>query len=114
MSSLICIILWFNKHVTVAQYMYRSRDEILWCPTFSWSFNDWELESIEHFSEILHFSHISRRGMDRIYWTLSKNHKFDVKSFHEDYSVDFPWQPIFLIGSLIFFDRSLFSLDFSS
>lgn len=90
-------MLWF-KRATVAQYIYRSRDEILWCPTFSWSFNDWELESIEHFSRIFHFSHISGRGMDRIYRTLSKNHKFDVKSFHEasheDYSGDFPWQAI--------------------
>lgn len=46
------------------------------------SFNDWDLETSERFFETLYSAHILGSGMDKMYWVLSKKHRFDAKSFY--------------------------------
>ncbi len=63
-----------DKDAPVASYL---------CGEHSWNPQDWELESVDNFFELLYSNIPSRLEEDRISWTPSKVGQLDVCSYYE-------------------------------
>lgn len=60
---------------------------IIYGETHHWDINfvraiqDWELESMVTFMDLIYSSPMSRNGLDTLCWNLSSRNIFEVKSF---------------------------------
>ena len=90
-----------NKDAKVAE-IWDSREGVgCWSPTFLRSLNDWELEEMTRFLQILHGHNFHPLGEDKLSLKNVNNKGFSVKSMYKGFDVspalDFPhrlvWNP---------------------
>jgi hypothetical protein len=85
-----------DKEAFVAKYLRIRNDKIHWEIDFIHSINDWELESISNFFELLYSASIKGQGQDQICWKPSGSKAFQVRSYYHVLSskeeVLFPWK----------------------
>ena len=87
-----------QKDARVADLWNWDSEEGGWNPTFLRSFNDWEMEEVDRFLQVLHSKQIKHFMEDKILFKGSRNNGFSVKSMYSvlDCSpqVDFPYRSI--------------------
>ena len=91
-----------QKDARVADLWNWDSEERGWNPTFPRSFNDWEMEEVDRFLQVMHRNQIKHFMEDKILFKGSRNNGFSVKSMYRvlDCSpqVDFPfrsiWNPV--------------------
>ena len=90
-----------NPEATVAESMQIQGSSIHWDVVFIRAVKDWELESVVSFQDLLYSCSITRGGLDSLHWKLSRNRKFEVKSFYKELTqVDhfpFLWKSIWKV-----------------
>uniref|UniRef100_A0A2N9GID8 OBG-type G domain-containing protein n=1 Tax=Fagus sylvatica TaxID=28930 RepID=A0A2N9GID8_FAGSY len=89
-----------NRQTTIASSLIRSASgsRFEWNVYFVRNFNDWEVERVASFFELLH-SHTSfKEGGDGLRWRLTSNGIFTIRSYYlalrDNHSVTFPWKAI--------------------
>uniref|UniRef100_A0A2N9EU99 ubiquitinyl hydrolase 1 n=1 Tax=Fagus sylvatica TaxID=28930 RepID=A0A2N9EU99_FAGSY len=74
-----------------------------WNVQFVRNFNDWEVEGVASFFELLHSQSSFREGGDGLRWRLKSNGIFDVRSFYSalrhTQPVTFPWKAIWGVNA---------------
>ena len=91
-----------NKEAKVADIWDSREGDGCWCPTFLRSLNDWELEEMTRFLQILHDHKFRPMGEDKLSLKNAKDKGFSVKSMYKGFDVspafDFPhrlvWNPV--------------------
>lgn len=84
-----------NKNIMVSFVLQINDGSTLWNPEFRRHLQDWELDSLGNFFELLYAQKINNDRADMVYWVGTKSREFFVKSF---YSVlrsskrSFPWE----------------------
>uniref|UniRef100_A0A2N9GIF8 Reverse transcriptase zinc-binding domain-containing protein n=1 Tax=Fagus sylvatica TaxID=28930 RepID=A0A2N9GIF8_FAGSY len=89
-----------NRQATIASTLIRSasgsRPE--WNVHFVRNFNDWEVEEVASFFELLHAHTAFKEGGDGLRWRLKSNGVFDIRSYYlalrDNQPVTFPWKAI--------------------
>jgi hypothetical protein len=86
------------RNASVADLLRLSDGVILWDLSFTKSTQDWELESLSIFLDLLFLTPVREDGVDKIYWRLSEGAKFLVGSYFRSMSgsiaVSFSWKLI--------------------
>ena len=89
-----------NRQATIASTLIRlaSGSRVEWNVHFVCNFNDWEVEGVASFFELLH-SHTSfKEGVDGLRWRLTGNGIFNIQSYYlalkDNHPVTFPWKAI--------------------
>jgi hypothetical protein len=72
-----------RKDVWVADNMQYQDEIIQWNVIFTRSVQDWKLEMVLSFFEMLYSLQLRHGEEDRIGWSFSKRSKFEVKSFYK-------------------------------
>ena len=89
------------SEATMADSMQFQGSSIHWDIVFIRAVKDWELEAVVSFLDLLYTSSITRVGLDSMHWKLSRNGKFEVKSYYKVLTqVDhppFPWKSIWKV-----------------
>jgi hypothetical protein len=71
---------------------------IHWELQFSRSVQDWELESVSTFLDLLYSARVKEHGEDTLIWRLSRKKDFSVSRFYKALiprvAVEFPWKAI--------------------
>ena len=85
-----------DKEAFVAKHMRIHNDKIHWEMDFIRSIQDWELESISNFFQLLYSVSIKGQRQDQICWKPSSSKAFQVRSYYHVLSsqagVLFPWK----------------------
>jgi hypothetical protein len=75
-----------------------------WNVLFTRYAQDWEVEMVISFYELLYFIRIRHREVDRVVWNLSKKMNFEVKTFYKALvcheAAQFPWKGIWRVKAL--------------
>jgi hypothetical protein len=63
---------------------------------------DWELEAVVSFMELLYSCYLNWGGLDSLGWSLNHNNKYEVKSFHKallqpPIHSSFPWRSLWKV-----------------
>jgi hypothetical protein len=89
-----------NRQATIASTLIQSASgsRFEWNVHFVRNFNDWEVEGVASFFELLH-SHTSfKEGGDGLRWRLTGNGIFNIRSYYlalrDNHPVTFPWKAI--------------------
>jgi hypothetical protein len=72
----------WDKEALVSDYMDSSGSYVHCNPTFIRALQDWELESLVAFLNLLYTSKTHPREVDKTLWSPARNHKFGVKSYY--------------------------------
>jgi hypothetical protein len=89
-----------NRQATIHSILIRSASGSRsdWNVHFVRNFNDWEVEGVATFFELLHSHSSFREGGDGLRWRLKGNGIFDIRSFYSALRhaqpVTFPWKAI--------------------
>ena len=71
-----------NKDASVAKLLLSSEANYHWNIRFTQLVQDWELESVASFMDVIYFGSWRRNGLDKICWKLSTRGVFDVFSYY--------------------------------
>ena len=83
-----------NKEAKVAGIWEMREGEGFWSPTFIRALNDWEIEEMTRFFQILHEQQFRSMGVDKLALQNVKDRGFSVKSMYK--GVDVSPLPFFL------------------
>ena len=89
-----------NRQATIASTLIRSASgsHPEWNVHFVRNFNDWEVEGVASFFELLHAHTAFKEGGDGLRWRLKSNGVFDIRSYYlalrDNQPVTFPWKAI--------------------
>jgi hypothetical protein len=85
-----------DRNVSVVDLMSHNNGMVHWDVLFTWSVQDWELESISSFMDLLYSNLVQGRGEDKISWGSTDSKAFTVKSCYSYLSTpshrSFPWK----------------------
>jgi hypothetical protein len=69
-----------------------------WHIRFGRAFNDWEIEEVASFFQLLQVKSPTRVDVDKMRWDLKKNEAFDIRSYYlalrGSENISFPWKGI--------------------
>jgi hypothetical protein len=86
-----------EKDASVAALMSFSNGTLHWDVNFSRNLQDWELESLAAFMELIYSQTLDGTGQDQLCWNKMEKKAFSVKSFYHCLnppSLGFPWRGI--------------------
>ena len=87
-----------NKDAVVADFIHFRGESVHWEENFTRLVQDWEIESVSSFLEVLYSAKIKRYEQDKMCWQPSQSTGFQVKSFYKQLSStgagSFPWKNI--------------------
>ncbi|XP_059669320.1 uncharacterized protein LOC132314474 [Cornus florida] len=87
-----------NKHVFVIDCYHLDNNGVTWDMRFRWSFQDWEMEEVSSFLDILYRQKDIGRGCDDILWVPLAHGRYDVRSMFIHLSnfvgSEFPWKSV--------------------
>jgi hypothetical protein len=86
-----------DKDVSVAALMSFSNGTLHWDVSFSRNLQDWEMESLVAFMELIYSQTLDGTGQDQLCWNKMEKKAFSVKSFYHCLnppSLGFPWRGI--------------------
>jgi hypothetical protein len=87
-----------NKDAVVADFIHFRDESVHWEENFTRLVQDWEIESVSSFLEVLYSAKIKRYEQDKMCWQPSQSIGFQVKSFYKQLSStgagSFPWKNI--------------------
>jgi hypothetical protein len=90
-----------DKEFLVSDYLEHSDTYIHWNPSFFRAIQDWELEFLVVFLDLLYSSKPHPRGTDRMLWTPAINQGFELKSYYSSLqsreSCLFPWKTLWKV-----------------
>ena len=95
-----------NHQATIDSILIRSAlgSRSDWNVHFVRNFNDWEVEGVASFFELLHSHSSFRKGGDGLRWRLKGNGVFDIRSFYSalrhKQPMTFPWKAIWGVHAL--------------
>jgi hypothetical protein len=72
-----------NKNVLVSNYLDPSSSFVHWNSSFIRAVQDWDLESLDSFFNLLYTSKTHSREVNRMLWTSASNHDFEVRSYYK-------------------------------
>ena len=75
-----------NKEAVVADFVHFRGDSVYWEVNFTRLVQDWELESVSSFLEVLYSAKINRYEQDKMCCQPSPSNGFQVKSFYKHLS----------------------------
>jgi hypothetical protein len=94
--ELFCIAL--DRNALVADLMSRANGMIHWDVLFIRSVQDWELESISSFMDLLYSTPVQGEGEDKLSWGKPDSKVFSVKQYYRSLSSpsirSFPWKSV--------------------
>jgi hypothetical protein len=89
------------KDVWVAETMQVHNGCTHWHVLFTWPVEDWEVELVSRFFELLYSQKVRYGGEDKLCWIPSKTKSFEVKLYYQVLSnpistvrASFPWKGI--------------------
>jgi hypothetical protein len=89
------------KEAWVADHLLFSNGNIQWNLSFIRPMQDWEVELVIAFFNVLYLLKVRLGGEDSIWWIPSKRKKFEVRSFYQTLSIpsssSFPWKTIWRV-----------------
>jgi hypothetical protein len=90
-----------GKDTLVAENMQRQNGNILWNILFTRHVQDWEVEVVSRFFELLYSIKVRYEGDDKICWIPSRRKSFEVKSYYKILSspihFSFTWKSIWKV-----------------
>jgi hypothetical protein len=72
-----------NKDAVVADFIHFRGESVHWEENFTRLVQDWEIESVSSFLEVLYSAKIKRYEQDKMCWQPSQSIGFQVKSFYK-------------------------------
>ena len=75
-----------NKDASVAKLLLSSEANYHWNIRFTQLVQDWELESVASFMDVIYFGSWRSNGVDKICWKLSTRGVLDVHSYYGPYN----------------------------
>ena len=76
--SIVC-----DKDVMVSDYLVCLGNSFHWNMSFMRAVQDWELESLGSFLNLLYSSRTHPRDVDRMLWSPTSSHGFEVKNYYK-------------------------------
>uniref|UniRef100_A0A2N9EUJ9 Reverse transcriptase zinc-binding domain-containing protein n=1 Tax=Fagus sylvatica TaxID=28930 RepID=A0A2N9EUJ9_FAGSY len=92
-----------DKSASLASLLIRSGEGAnrVWNFSFIRDFNDWEMEEVLSFLNLIHSKIPSHEGPDVMKWKLRQHGRFEVKSFYQaligQSTTHFPWKAIWKV-----------------
>ena len=87
-----------NKEVFVGDHIRYQNEVVSWVLNFTRHAQDWELESVSSFLELLYSSSAKGHGEDRMCWNGSSKDGFQVKAYYKvllpNAGLEVPWKSI--------------------
>jgi hypothetical protein len=87
-----------QKDAFLNEVIVRHNGRVVWNVSFLRNFNDWEMDSVVEFLNLLESKAPLQEVEDGPWWHLRKNGRFDVRSFYDALRdsphVVFPWRSI--------------------
>ena len=87
-----------NKAATIIDVLLRVQGRQDWNVTFTCNFNDWEMDLVVSFLNLLQSNIPAMEVEDGLWWKLKKTGRFNTRSYYEALrdppQVDFPWKSI--------------------
>ena len=87
-----------NREATINEVVVRENGSVTWNVTFARNFNDWELDNVISFLNLLQSNLPTREVEDGLRWNLKKNGNFDIHSYYDALRASpnlvFPWKSI--------------------
>ncbi|KAF5442537.1 hypothetical protein F2P56_035184 [Juglans regia] len=87
-----------RKDASIADLLSFTNGSFQWNLTFNRNAQDWEMDDISAFFDLVYSTRMSGEGEDKLYWRPSKKGVFTACSFyhslHVHNSVSFPWKSI--------------------
>ena len=87
-----------NKEAYIGDYMVHHNGSIHWDLDFTRSVQDWELESVSTFLDLLYSTKVQGSGADTLLWSTSGKKDFSVSNYYRvllpSLAVGFPWKAI--------------------
>jgi hypothetical protein len=87
-----------NKEALVAHYMQICNDSTHWCLDFIRPIQDWEMESLSSFLDLLYTNKVRINGDDTMCWKPAPQKGFKVNSYYRVLfsrdNISFPWKSI--------------------
>uniref|UniRef100_A0A2N9EHM7 Reverse transcriptase zinc-binding domain-containing protein n=1 Tax=Fagus sylvatica TaxID=28930 RepID=A0A2N9EHM7_FAGSY len=87
-----------NKAATIRDVLLRVQGRQDWNVTFTRNFNDWEMDLVVSFLNLLQSNIPAMEVEDGLWWKLKKTGRFNTRSYYEALrdppQVDFPWKSI--------------------
>uniref|UniRef100_A0A2N9ERZ7 Protein arginine N-methyltransferase n=1 Tax=Fagus sylvatica TaxID=28930 RepID=A0A2N9ERZ7_FAGSY len=87
-----------HKDAFLSEVVVRQNGSVIWNVTFVCNFNDWEMDTVVSFLNLLESKTPVREVEDGSWWHLRRNGRFDICSFYdslcESSHVAFPWKSI--------------------
>uniref|UniRef100_A0A2N9FIH8 Reverse transcriptase zinc-binding domain-containing protein n=1 Tax=Fagus sylvatica TaxID=28930 RepID=A0A2N9FIH8_FAGSY len=87
-----------NKEALVMDHLHYHNDSVSWDLNFTWHAQDWELDAVASFLELLSSSSVKGYGEDRICWRGSSKEGFQVRNYCKNLlpsaGILVPWKKI--------------------
>jgi hypothetical protein len=87
-----------NREATISEVVVRENGRVTWNVTFACNFNDWELDNVISFLNLLQSNLPTQEVEDGLRWNLKKNGNLDIRSYYDALraspNVVFPWKSI--------------------
>uniref|UniRef100_A0A2N9FT22 Reverse transcriptase domain-containing protein n=1 Tax=Fagus sylvatica TaxID=28930 RepID=A0A2N9FT22_FAGSY len=87
-----------HKDALLSEVMVRQYGRVIWNVTFGRNFNDWEMDRVATFLNMLEAKSPIREVVDGSWWHLRRNGRFDIRSWYGAiYAATptvFPWRSI--------------------
>lgn len=90
-----------NKEAVVVDYLLWNAKNIHWDVTYIQAIQDWEMDMLIAFLDLLYLTKIKRNAEDQICWRPTKSRLFEAKSFYRMLfaggAQSFPWKCIWRV-----------------
>uniref|UniRef100_A0A2N9HW63 Reverse transcriptase zinc-binding domain-containing protein n=1 Tax=Fagus sylvatica TaxID=28930 RepID=A0A2N9HW63_FAGSY len=87
-----------HKDAVLSEVMVRQHGRVIWNVNFGRNFNDWEMDTVTTFLNMLESKSSIREVADGSWWQLRRNGCFDVRSWYAAIRAAtptvFPWRSI--------------------